>query len=142
MGKRAVGYMISLFALIGVLACALFTFLLLQAPVFEGGSGYTLYLGASSSQLQLISDDPLADKLLNSTAGESVQYEGDLYEAIKEKYRAELLFTERACGVVSYYLQSPYLSGGVMLNGVRVNLQIAVKEGRTCAGTPLIFGGF
>lgn len=124
-------------------ACGLMFLLLLHAPVFEGGENYTYYLGANSSARAVVSEDPVLDKLLlGRVAGESVQYPGDRYEALKARFRAELLFTEEACGVTNYYLRSPLLGAGIVLGGRRVNLHIAVGGGKTVAGTPIVFGGF
>ena len=61
---------------------------------------------------------------------------------LKEKYRAELLFTEESCGVVNYYMYSPLLGNCVFLNGYAVNLHVAVGAEQTAAGTPLVFGGY
>lgn len=129
--------------LFGALFCAVFAYALRCFPVFEGGESYELYLGDSSSAKVVSSENPALDKLLHAgVKGESVRYTGDLYETIRGRFHAELLFTEEAAGVVSYYLYSPMLGGGVLLGGEAVNLHIAVGHGQTAAGTPLIFGGF
>ena len=80
-------------------------------------------------------------KLFTPVAGESARYAGDRCEGIREQFSARLLFTEEVCGVVNYYLYSPRLGEGVVLNGFLVNLHIAVGEEQTAVGTPLIFGG-
>ncbi len=128
--------------LFGVLFCALFVCALWRLPVFEGGRGYELYLGDSSSARILSTKTPALDKLFNlDVKGESVRYEGDRFEELKSHFHAQLLFTEEAAEVTNYYLFSPDLAGGVLLMGRRVNLHIAVGRGQTAAGTPLIFGG-
>lgn len=124
------------------LLCAAFVALLFFAPAFAPGERYELYTGTSSA-LCLETDCPLLDKLrLGGVRGESVRYTGDLAEEIAEQFRGELLFTEEACGVKNYYLYSPFLGEGILLNGRLVNLHIAVNGEQTAAGTPLIFGGF
>lgn len=129
--------------LLSALLCAAFAILLLYSPVFEEGEAYELYFGASSSSEIASTHSPFLDKLLRQdVAGESVRYSGNCYEALKARFCAELLFTEEAAGVTSYYLYSPLLGEGVLLDGRVVNLQIAVGSGQTAAGTPLIFGGF
>ncbi len=126
-----------------VLGCMVLLFLLCRAPAFEGGEGYTFYLGKSSSALTVHTDAPVRAKLLlGDVKGESTVYSGDRYEELKEKYRAKLLFTETVGGVTSYYLHSPFLGAGIKLGGKTVNLQIAVSAEQTAVGTPLIFGGF
>ncbi len=124
------------------LVCAAALLLLTHAPAFEMGEAYEVYYGASSSSLMRQTDAPLLEKLGGNVAGESVRYAGDRYEELKERYRARLLFTEEAGGTVNYYLYSPLLGDGVEICGHCVNLHIAVREGTTAAGTPLIFGGF
>lgn len=128
--------------MLSVLLCMLVAYALLRRPVFEGGEGYELYCGTSSAEI-ILPENPALTKLFRfDVRGESVRYEGDAYETLKEKYAAELLFTEEASGVVNYYLYSKKLPKGIMLCGKEVNLHIAVGKGKTAAGTPVIFGGF
>ena len=124
------------------LACAVFLLLVLHAPVFQGGSGYEVYYGESSSCLMKRTDAPLFTKLAGGVRGESARYAGDRYEEIKARFHAELLFEEETDGTVNKYLYSPDLGGGVMLEGYLVNLHIALRAEETAVGTPLIFGGY
>ena len=58
------------------------------------------------------------------------------------EYNGKVLFTERAGGTLSYYCFAKGLGKGILLDGVFVNLHIAIR-GDTCAvGTPILFGGF
>ena len=124
-------------------ACAFFLYLLCNSPAFEAGESYTFYLGKSSSAQAVFSETPSLDKLLLSEVqGESAVYSGNVYEQLKTRYRAKLLFTEEAAGVINYYLFSPLLGSGVELGGKIVNLHVAVSAEQTAAGTPVIFGGF
>lgn len=132
----------SVAAFYGALVLAGFAYVLYRSPVFEKGTGYELYAGASSSACIVSTQNPLFDKLFTPVAGESVRYAGNRYEEIKERFSAELLFCENVCGVQNYYLYSPLLKSAVTLNGFTVNLHVAVSEEQTAAGTPLIFGGF
>lgn len=123
--------------------CVFFFYLLYRAPVFGRGERYTLYFGGNSSAEALVTEEPLLAKLLiGKVAGESAEYRGDRYLALKQCFRARLLFCETACGVKNYYLHSPLLGEGVLLCGEEVNLHIVVSGERTAVGTPLIFGGF
>ena len=128
-----------------LLACALSAWLvcaLHAAPVFTGGYGYELYCGTSSAEI-IRTDAPAAVKLVRfDIRGESVRYEGDRFAELQKEFSAEVRFTERAGGVVNYYLYSPKLKSGVVLEGREINLHIAVSETQTAVGTPLIFGGF
>ena len=80
--------------------------------------------------------------------GESVRFARDgeteeaLVEEIKTLYGAEVLFCESAAGVTSYYCYTNEWTNGIPLNGVKVNLHIAVSETACAVGTPIIFGGF
>lgn len=136
--RNAIGTLFTL----SVIACLVFLYLLINAPAFENGEGYTFYLGKNSSALAVQTDTPAFTKLSLNVYGESVQYDGDRLEELIQKYRAKLLFTEEACGVKNYYFYSPLMSSSVELAGVAVNLHIAVSEQKTVIGTPLIFGGF
>ena len=128
--------------LLATMLCVFAAYALLRAPVFENGLYYELYCGTSSAEI-VLSENPALTKLVRlDVRGESVRYGGNRYEELKEKYAAELLFTEEAAGVVNYYLYSKKLPEGVWLNGKKINLHIAVSEEQTAAGTPIIFGGF
>ena len=125
------------------LLCGAAGYFLCALPVFSGGEGYEFYLGDSSSAEILLSSDPVLDKLTHPAArGECVHYRGDRYEELKAAFCAELVFTEEADGVISYYLRSPRLGACIRLKEGDVNLHIAVRGDETAAGTPIIFGGF
>ncbi len=140
--RRVLKNLLGCLMIFGTLFCAAFLYLLLRSPVFEKGESYTLYLGRSSSSLMEETSAPVLGKLVQNVAGESVQYEGDRLWELAERYRAKLLFTETACGIENYYFFSPLLGAPCKIGGYPVNLHIAVGNGRTAAGTPLIFGGF
>lgn len=136
--KKTMGCLAVLVAVL----CAAFFYVLLRSPVFEQGESYTFYLKENSSGLMVETDAPVLEKLTLDARGESVRYEGNRLAELAKKYRAELLFTEKACGVENYYFFSPLLGRAASVNGYGVNLHIAVGRGMTAAGTPLIFGGF
>lgn len=130
------------FCVLLVCACAGFAFALTRLPAFARGEGYEVYAAASSSAEISRTDTPLYFKLTRPTAGESVRYQGNYYESLKEYYSAELVFEEEAAGVHNYYLFSPKLGAPVDLGGKLINLHIAVSGEQTAVGTPLIFGGY
>ena len=76
--------------------------------------------------------------------GESVRLSvgEDGVEEIVDGLQAEVLFIERVDDIVSYYAYSKILGGGILVNGKKINLHIAVGKGRCTVGTPIIFGGF
>ncbi len=122
------------------LICGAFAYALTRSPVFDG-DGYELYAGTSSAAV-IVTDSPATLKLTLPVAGESARWEGDLAAELLARFEAKVLFCEEVCGIRNYYCHSPQLGEGVLLNGVRVNLHIAVSGDRTAAGTPIIFGGF
>ena len=132
----------SVFAVACSLLTAGFALLLCNSPVFSSGESYKLYLGESSTAPFVSSRNPLLDKFALNVRGESVRYLGNRYEQLKEKFHAELLFTETVCGVENRYLYSSLLGDTVTVNGYAVNLHVAVSAEQTAVGTPLIFGGF
>ena len=129
--------------LIASVICAAFALFLIHAPVFETGKNYELYYGASSSASATGTRNPVRDKLLSGcVAGESVRYDGDRAAELMKRYRAKVLFSEEAEGVVNYYCYSPLLGDGIGLCGYAVNLHVAVGSEQTAIGIPIIFGGF
>ncbi|MDE5897345.1 MAG: hypothetical protein K2H43_06000 [Clostridia bacterium] len=129
--------------LLSAFVCAVFALFLVHSPVFFGGRGYELYAGASSSACILETENPACDKiLLGGVSGESVRYDGNRVSELLRRYRAKVLFTEEAGGVINYYCYSPLLGKGIGLYGATVNFHVAAGEKQTAAGTPIIFGGF
>lgn len=61
---------------------------------------------------------------------------------IGAEYAAELIFSENASGIQSYYFYSAELPYGILLNGRKVNLHVAIDGDMMSVGTPIIFGGF
>lgn len=121
--------------------CAAAAYALTRFPVF-GGDKYEFSRSGSSSASIERAENAFFYKLFTPVAGESARWAGDVHGELLDSFRAEVLFTEEACGVVNYYCRSPYLGAGIALNGVRVNLHIAVGCAETAAGTPVIFGGY
>lgn len=80
--------------------------------------------------------------------GESVRFARgqenaeEIAREIADKYDAEILFTEEAAGVVSFYCYTSLWDNGILVNGHTVNLHIAVAETQCAVGTPIIFDGF
>lgn len=107
----------------------------------------TFYLDYASSQA--LRSPYLEIKDIFRVKGESVRFALDdarereaIVGEIVEKYDAEILFTEEACGTISFYCYAPALYTGVCVRGMTVNLHIATTE-KTCAvGSPIIFDGF
>lgn len=122
------------------LVCAAALYLVWQLPVFPMGNGYTYYYGEhSSAEAQTTERFMLKPQ---GVKGESTVYDGSRTEELIASYRATVLFTETACGVVNYYCYSPCLSSGIELCGAFVNLHIAESATQTAVGSPVIFGGF
>ena len=98
------------------------------------------------------SPDAAADlrRGLKSLKGESVSFEGGAADAerVLELYAVKSLRTENLTGggliITIMYGRSPYLCGGLKVNGDFVNIQIAVNEttGWVTIGTPLILGSY
>lgn len=68
--------------------------------------------------------------------------EENFVKRVLEEYGAQLLVTESACGVTSYYAFVPSWHDGVFVGEKTVNLHIAIENNRCVVGTPIIFGGF
>lgn len=105
------------------------------------------YLNSASSQG--LRAEELRVKDFPNVKGESVRFEiGEgaeeqtLAKEIAKKYGAEILFTETACGITSFYCYTERWTDGVRINGEAVNLHIAVSATQCAVGTPIIFDGF
>ena len=107
---------------------------------------HTFYLYSASSQAKQVSTLRFED--LFSVKGESVRFdrkgedEHKLVNDILDRYGATLTHIEQLDGVNSYYATSPNLYGGVLINGQKINLHVAISETECVIGTPIIFGGF
>lgn len=105
------------------------------------------YLYSASSQG--LRAEELRVKDFPNVKGESVRFQLDgatdtetLAKELAEKYGAEILFTETACGITSFYCYTDRWTDGVTVNGEAVNLHIAVGKTQCAVGTPIIFDGF
>lgn len=104
------------------------------------------YLHSASSQGLRKTELTLRDYA--NITGESVRFSrGEqnaeaLAQYIAKQYGAEILFTEEACGITSYYCHTARWKESIAVNGARVNLHIAVSEEECAVGTPIIFDGF
>ncbi len=108
-------------------------------PALEGERTYYLY--SKSSQATIKTTLSLLD--CGNVKGESVRFlKTENWEKRLEELCAQVLFTEDACGVRSYYCYTPKWSDGVRLGEYFVNLHIAVRGEEVTVGAPVIFGGF
>lgn len=104
------------------------------------------YLDSDSSQG--LRKTELALKDFSRITGECVRFEREegvaeeIAREIAEKYGAEILFTEEAAGVISFYGYTDAWDCGVVVNGQTVNLHVAVADTQCAVGTPIIFDGF
>ena len=117
------------------------TLLSATAFPFDGDKEYYLY--SPSSQAQIKSEVSILE--MPFIRGESVRLtcQADVVlETVLSKYSASVVKVEEFCDGVSYYCYSPKLKKGIVIDGVMINLQIAVKDESVVMGTPIIFGGY
>ena len=104
------------------------------------------YLDSASSQGLRKEELTLLD--LPRIEGESVRFslngesEQALVARVTGMYDATVLFVEEGAGERSYYCYTSAWNNALALQGERVNLHIAVREGKCVVGTPIIFDGF
>ncbi len=132
---------------IAALSAAFILFAIAALPdkiCFNGGDNYVFYCGTSSSDCKIIRADNNAGVtrlFLKNVCGESAEFEKlDIDEFLK-KVGGQVLFTESAAGITSYYC-SARLPYSVVLDGEKINLHIAVCENSIKVGSPIIFGGY
>ncbi len=70
--------------------------------------------------------------------------QGDRFTAkeIMSSLCAKELLCEQVDDIIIYYAYSVRLLSPVTVHGYRVNLMIAVSDGKVVAGTPLIYGSY
>ena len=131
--------------LIALVICAVVFFAIAvlntTAFAFEGEKEYYLYTPSSQAQIK----KEVAIFELPFLRGESVRINGASNEILEEtlaRYGATVVKVEECSGGVSYYCYSSKLKGGLVIDGMTVNLQIAMKGKTTVLGTPIIFGGY
>ena len=113
----------------------------------DGLEGERVFYRDSASS-QGLRKEELSLRDFTRIKGVSVRFEvyGETAEGIvariTEAYGAEVLFTEEACGVTSYYCYTPKWTNGIEISGETVNLHVAVSETECAVGTPIIFDGF
>ena len=116
---------------------------ILNATAFPLKGEKEYYLYTSSSQAEIKSDVSILE--LSFVCGKSVRINNatdGVLEDVLIRYSARVVKVEEFAGGVSYYCYSPKLKKGIVIDGVAVNLQIAVKGESVVLGTPIIFGGY
>ena len=80
----------------------------------------------------------------NDVDGFSVSFEGSAadIERIARLFDLNITSTMDVCGLHIVCGNSSKLVGGVILDGVKVNVQIAYKDGTVTVGSPLILGSY
>ncbi len=115
--------------------------------LFDGADYYTFYSQSVSSQAHIVvvsaNDAQAVRRSLQSVTGESALYRRtqDAFAQV-QRYGGELIFSQTTGDVTDYYYYAPRLQGGVLLEGERINLHVAVRGEGACIGSPLIFGGY
>lgn len=129
---------------VGFILLVAAVFLLANVSRFSTLEGERVfYLESASSQG--LRSEKLKFSDLFSIRGESVMLQRSETSELQEfftEFHAEVLFTEEACGVTSYYAYSTKILDGVYVQGQKVNLHVAVNESRVVVGSPIIFDGF
>lgn len=84
----------------------------------------------------------IADKLGN-ILGVAVFYDGEIaLSEVLGQYDAKAVVIDTDQGFTNVYAYSDKLGKGVMLDGEEINIQIAIKDGQTVVGSPLIIGSY
>lgn len=111
---------------------------------YEGTRTFYLYSSSSQSfQTQTLSFWDMDD-----VRGESVRFaygkglQQTLVSQIIARYGASVRFTEMVDGTQSVYAYTDEWQDAVTINGIKVNLHIALSETECVIGSPIIFGGF
>lgn len=140
-------FLMLLFSIIFTIASLTIMHYMEKDLLFKDAMHYTFYSQSVSSQAKIISTTAKdAKKVKYSIAnltGESAEYKNaeDAFQQI-DRYNANFRFMEECGDIQNYYFYSPNLYAAVHVNGIAVNLHIAIKIDGVTIGSPLIFGGF
>ena len=117
------------------------------------------YLQSASSQglrkesLSLFDFPSIRGESVRFALQDGVESEGegvveDFVADMVKKYKATIIFKEEITGVTSYYGYTAKWADGVVINGKKINLHIAISTAenngeRLCVvGSPIIFDGY
>lgn len=132
---------------ITALSAALIIFAISALPpkiCFNGGFNYVFYCGTSSADCKVVRADDnakLTRLFLNDVCGEGAEFKELDIDDFLSDIGGEIIFSESAAGITNYYC-SANLPYSVTVDGVEINLHIAVCEDSVKVGTPIIFGGY
>ena len=147
MSQRSINRLRNFIAYMVACILAVLVFLFNAFPLSAIEGEHTYYLYSPSSQAKIKSTLDVKDALF--IKGESVCFskpDGKESKAIAHEiarcFDATIVVEEYASGVMSYYAFSPRFIGGMMVQGVKVNLHIAISNTSCVVGSPIIFGGF
>ena len=130
----------------------------LQISRFSDIDGeHIYYLNSASSQGLRKESLSIADffnvrgesvRFVFSKEAETENFAEDFAEEIAKKYGATILLKEEVAGVTSYYGYTSKWADGVLLNGKKINLHIALSidenanQSICVIGSPIIFDGY
>lgn len=69
-------------------------------------------------------------------------FDKDVLNDVLEEMKAEKVSSQKVQGANVEYYYSPYFQDSVLIEGKKVNMQIALKDGEVIAGLPLILTGY
>lgn len=111
---------------------------------FDGGYNYVFYCGTSSADCKVVRADgnaKITRIFLDNVCGESAEFKELDIDEFLASVGGKIEFTESAAGITSYYC-SARLPYSVDMDGVEINLHIAVCKDSVKVGSPIIFGGY
>lgn len=133
------------FCIVLAIAVVVAVNLLCSLPLFYGLSdGYTVYLNDGSSMASRVKLNSPIYPFMAKVKGESCKLKKDGFsidEFFKER-NAAILFIEDLDGITCYYGYSEDVKFNALVDGKKVNLQVAVAENSVTVGSPIIFGSF
>lgn len=111
-------------------------------PLFSDyADRYELYLKENSSTSEIVNADNYSFPFYVSVKGEACVVKCDEKEIIGD-FNAEIVFTEETDDAVIIYAYSKKIPYEKIVNGKKVNLQIAKRNDVIKVGSPLIYGSF
>ena len=109
-----------------------------NATVIQNGNGFLISTNSQNAT------EILADINAHNIQGESFCFNGNADDAqnILHSLNAKIMTQECFEDFKVFYAYSPKLEKYVLINLQKINIQIAMKNGKITVGSPIILGGF